>query len=241
MAISKAVRKQIETKVLETFKLLDPSLSNYKRYKRIFDSMSDEKFSSWFTKFAKSDDNFYLEALTYKNEPTYADIMKAAKFLKCPLKEKVTRHDLGGIQTTSEVPVGYIFLKRQQQIISKKNSLAGNIKHRNMRTGQVTDDSKGAHLSDLESSALQVIGADTSLKEFFGARADSKDAKLEMYEKINNEGYFRTKDLKDSIHNKVTLNTVNVLFLGAGIRTNLVNSSLLLPITPKVIGKEERK
>ena len=236
--ISKDKRKKIETKVLETVKLLDPSLINYNRYKKIFGSMTDAGFSKWFTEFAKSNNNFYIEVITYKNEPTVEDIFKAAKYLKCPLREKVTLNHLGGIQTADKVPVGYLFLKRQQQIVSKKNSLAGNIKNRNMRTGQVNDDSKGAHLSDLESSGLQVIGAEKALKEFMGCRADSRDAKLQMYEKINNEGYFKTEDLIDRRSEKVTLNTVNTLFLGAGIRTNLVNNSLLLPITLKEVKKE---
>jgi len=241
MPISKDKRKKIESKVLETFKLLDPSLSNYKRYKGIFDSMSDTQFSTWFTQFAKDEsENFYLEVMTYKNEPSLQDIMKTAKFLKLPLKERVTLNHLGGVKTYSDVPVGYLFLKRQQQIVSKKNSIAGNIKKRNMRTGQVTDKSKAVHVSDLENSAIQVIGADLALKELFGPRADSTDAKNEMYVRISNEGYFRTTDLPNNKKNKTTLNTVNVLFLGAGIKTNLVNNSLLLPISTTLVSKEEK-
>ena len=42
---------------------------------------------------------------------------------------------------------------------------------RNQKTGQASGDSKIARLSDLESSALQAINADYSLKELLGPRA----------------------------------------------------------------------
>lgn len=93
---------------------------------------------------------------------------------------------------------------------------------RNQKTGQASGDSKIARLSDLESSALQAINADYSLKELLSARADSQDAKSEMYKNISMYGYVSQEDLPSDIKNKQTLNTVSQYLLGAGIENDLL-------------------
>ena len=143
----------------------------------------------------------------------------------------MTFNHLNGITTSAEVPVGYVICKRHQQIVSKKNSLVDNINVRNAKTGQVTANSKAARESDMEVYSLKAYGADNILKEILGARSDNMRAKNEMYEKINNEGYVSLEDLSNNPEDKVTLNTINVMYLGAGIRTNLISKSLILPST----------
>lgn len=124
-------------------------------------------------------------------------------------------------------------MKRHQQIISKKNSIAGNVKSRSVKTGQVIGDSKGAKTSDMDNYALQTIGMNHMLKELMGARADDLKAKSQLYEKINNEGFAYQKEIESSPKEKVTLGTVDAIFLSAGIHTNLINSSLALKQSTK--------
>lgn len=136
MAFTKKKRKEIEDKVLKTFSILDKTGENLKRYQEFFKGMDDKQFSSWINKFLKDDDfNFVLEVVPFKNEPNLKAIQKAANFLKVPLEEVVTFNHLGGVQTKEKVPVGYILIKRHQQTIIKKNSLAHNIKSRNFKSG----------------------------------------------------------------------------------------------------------
>jgi DNA-directed RNA polymerase beta subunit len=100
-----------------------------------------------------------------------------------------------------------------------------------MNITQVTGDSKAARESDMENYSLQTIGAENALRELMGGRSDDIKAKSQMYEKISTEGFAMQKEIESDPSSKVTLNTVNVMFLGAGIQTDLVNKTSLLPIT----------
>lgn len=121
-----------------------------------------------------------------------------------------------------------------QQILSKKNSYTANIDQRSQLTGQVANDSKIARLSDNETSALLVMGSKDILKELLGARADNKREKAELYQSISKYGYgslteiAKTGDGKASQKDNVVLNTIDVMFLGAGIKTDLISSSYVI-------------
>jgi hypothetical protein len=132
-------------------------------------------------------------------------------------------------------------VKRHQQIVSKKNSTASGIRSRNQRTGQVTGSDKAARESDMENYALQTIGATDTLKELLGPRADDMRAKAKMYEAISREGFVSRKDLPSDPAGKVALNTVDTMFMGCGLRTDLVRTGLLLPITLDRPYPEDRK
>jgi len=213
---------------------LDKTGLNSRKYAEFFRSMDDAKFKRWLEAFLKDEEeNFFLEIIPHKNEPSLGDIEKAAKLLGIPLEERVVFPANGGVKTKDAVPVGWLLIKRHQQIVSKKNSLANGIRQRNQRTGQVTGDSKAARESDMENYALQTVGANHALKELMGARADDMHSKKQMYGKISTEGFVQGGELKPDPQGKVTLNTINVLFLGAGIRTDLVSNSLVLNVSAK--------
>jgi hypothetical protein len=203
--------------------------------------MTDPQFEKWIKEFiGNEEENFFLEVIPHKNEPSLVEIEKAAKLLNIPLEERVVFPHSGGVKTKNAVPVGWLMLKRHQQIVSKKNSIANSLRQRNQRTGQVTGDSKAARESDMEVYALQTIGAKHALKELLGARADDLQSKQQMYGKINTEGFVQGNELVADPDGKVSLNTINVLFLGAGIRSDLISNSLVLKIStrsPRVTAK----
>lgn len=58
------------------------------------------------------------------------------------------------------------------------------------------------------------MGADSALKEFLGPRADNKDSKIEMYQRISEDGYLSLNDLSNNIESSQTINTVDT----AGMR-----------------------
>lgn len=96
---------------------------------------------------------------------------------------------------------------------------------------QVTGDDKNSRVSDSDGFALTVVEADCALKEFMGARADDMHAKQQMLKKINQEGYVKLSDLSSDVDNKVALNTLDVFYLGAGIKTDLITPGLALKDT----------
>jgi hypothetical protein len=230
--ISKEKRKKIESMIYSVFDRLDRSGENTTHYKEFFKAMNDTQFSKFMTTFlADEDEHFYLNVLPYGGEPTLQEIQKAADVLKIPLKEEVVFDHLGGIKTRAAVPVGYMFLKRHQQLLSKGNQVTTDIKKRNSKTGQVTGDDKASRLSDLDSSSLQTINADKIVKEFVTARADDMEAKSQLYGNIAQEGFASMAEIKTDYRKKVVMNTVDTVFLSMGLTTDLVNETLILPIT----------
>jgi len=226
-------RKKIEELVLGTMSRMDKILINTEKYRKFFKSMNDENFKKWIEKFLKNEDeNFYMEFLPYKNEPTLQDLVDAGKYINIPLDEYIyLRHDgnkSDPIRSAKPVPVGYISIKRLQQMLQKKNSYSLDISVRNQKTGQLTSNSKIARLTEAENYALAAYGATEVGRELMGPRADDSVGKSEMYKQIATQGYFSLNDLTNDVANKQTLNTVNTFFLGAGIRTDLITPDLEL-------------
>ncbi|PTU25860.1 hypothetical protein DA469_21530, partial [Bacillus subtilis] len=197
-------RQKVEDLIYKVLSILDDTGANLRKYKEFFGKMNDEQFDRYMKKFLKDEDeNFYLEILPNKSEPSLKQIKKALDILKVPTDEYAyLRHDghkNDPIRTAYKVPVGYITIKRVQQILSKKNTYSLDIAQRNMKSGQVTGNDKIARISDIESYSLVAIGADNALKEFLGPRADNSVAKTDMYKNINLYGYTYLKDLGHDI------------------------------------------
>lgn len=228
-------RKKFMAKIDGIFNNLDPSGANTKRYHDLLDPMTDEAFDKWVRAFAKDDKHqFYFEIVEYVRDVKYENIEKAAKFLKVPLFERVylphINHDLDNITVTPEpVMVGYIHEKRMMQMLSKKNSGSTSIKNRSPLTGTVKDDDKNGRNSDVETYSMLASGAEASLAEFLGPRADDMTAKNQMYSSLAENGYVSLKDLTSDKRNKTSLNTLNIYFLQQGFKTNLIGSGNLLP------------
>lgn len=83
------------------------------------------------------------------------------------------------------------------------------------------------------------MGADYALKEFLGPRSDNQDAKIQMYQDISDQGYVSMNSLESDIESSQTINTIDMYFLAAGIKTDLITSSLALPRTIKLKKRRE--
>lgn len=224
---NKSKRKKIESLVYNVFSMLDVTGLNTEHYKKKFSSMSDEKFNSYIKKFLNNDDdNFYLEVLPNKNEPKMTDIKKALKLLDAPTEEYVYFkdgvHKDDPLRTRVPVPVGYLNVRRMEQILSKKNTFSLDIDSRSMKTGQVTAHDKIARISDMETYSLSAIGADKALEEFLGPRADNFSAKKDLYKDISLYGYSYLKDQKKDITENQTLNSIYTYLIGSGLENDLL-------------------
>jgi hypothetical protein len=227
----KSKRQQSEELIYKVLSSLDVTGLNVKKYKEFFSKMTDEQFDKYMKTFLKDEDeNFYLEILPNKNEPSLEQVKKALDILKVPTDEYVylrhEGHKDDPIRTAYRVPVGYITIKRVQQILSKKNTYSLDIAQRNMKTGQVTGADKIARISDVESYSLVAIGADHALQEFLGPRADNSTAKTDMYKDINLYGYSYLKDMGRDITENQTLNTLYVYLMGAGLENDLLKEDM---------------
>ncbi|QXN67936.1 hypothetical protein FPHOBKDP_00186 [Listeria phage LPJP1] len=113
---NKQKRNKIQKYIIDVFNKLDKTGSNAKKYKDIYDKMSDEQFLSYMKKFTNGDDNFYLEVLPNKNEPKLIDIKETLDFMNVPLEEYIYyRHDGNKdnpLRTRYPVPLGYLPVRR---------------------------------------------------------------------------------------------------------------------------------
>ena len=234
MAITPKKRKQMETLIYDVFTALDPSGVNTAKYKTMFSKMSDQQFDTFFKELFKNENRYLiLDIVDYEHTVNMDDIEKAAKILDVPLMERVVMPFANGDKekpavTKYEVPVGYLHMKRMQQILSKKNSTSTDISNRSAIVGQVINDDKNARQSDQETFALVALDANDILREFMGPRADDMTMKTQMYSEISRKGFVSMDDLTDNVNNKTTLNTVDMYLCGMGIKTDLITKGLAL-------------
>ncbi len=227
-------RKDAESLVFEVMNILDPTGINTKYYQDLFKGMSDAQFKAYIN----SREGFYLniKPMEKTQEPTIENAQKALKRLGSDIVEYIAMPFIDGntntpIITQVPVPVGYAHAKRVQQLVSKKNTMSIDIDNRNPKTGQVINDDKNARSSDVENNALVILGAHNTLKELLGPKSDDMQMLSQMLNKIMTDGYVSLSDMESDLFNKTSLNTLDVLFLGAMLTTDLVTEDLALPRT----------
>lgn len=234
MVFNKSKRIKMESLIYDVFSALDPTNANTDKYKAMFKKMSDAEFENFFKRLFKDEDSYLiLEVVDYERDVTIEGIEKAAKILGVPLFEKIAMPSLNGdknnpIVTKQLAPVGYLHIKRMQQVLSKKNSMSTDSDERSALTGQVIGHDKNARGSDVENFSLVTLGADNALKEFLGPRADDPVMKAQMMSEISKKGYVSLSELTSDVKNKTTLNTVDVFMTSMGIKTDLVTKGLAL-------------
>lgn len=237
MAITKATRQKMETLIYSVFDQLDKTKTNTNKYKQMFKKMSDAQFDTFFKKFFADEDQYLvLNVVDYEVDLKIEDVEDAAKVLGVPIFERVimpaVNHDLNNpVVTKYRVLVGYVHMKRVQQLLSKKNTTSTEASSRSALTNQVVGKDKNARDSDQENFALVTINATETLRELMGPRADDMVMKSEMYSSIAQKEFVSLDSLTSHVDNKATLNAVNVHLLGMGINNDLITEGLVLKKT----------
>ena len=230
-------RKEMENLIYSTFSAIDPTESNTEKYKKMFKSMSNAEFDKFFKNLFENEDLYLImDTVDYEIDLQMSNIEKAAKVLDIPLFERVimpfkNKSLTEPSVTKCEVPVGYIHIKRMQQILVKKNSTSTDISSRSPLTGQVVNRDKNARDSDQENFALVTLDAVDTLREFMGPRSDDFVMKGEMYSQIATNGYVSLDSLTNKVENKTTLNTIDVFLIGMGLKSDLITDGLVFKKT----------
>lgn len=237
-------RQKIEEMIYKVIGYLDsPDHFNLNKYKEVFSKMSDEefgKFCEWCNDpndLTQVDHTIFIQTMPFK-EPSLENILEALKLLDVPAEEYVYFRDFNNktpIRSRFKIPVGYLPIKRMEQLLSKKNKYSVDNETRNLKTDQVTGDSKVSAISDLEAYALLAQGADDIFKELYGPRSGNVKARNNMYRDIAMNGYVSLNDtLQDTTEDdKFALNTVNTYLIASGYRSDLISDSIKLPYTTK--------
>ena len=227
-------RKKIEDVIDKTLSLMDPTGINAKKYRNMFQTMSDKQFSDWITKFLADDkSNFRLDIEEFGDGSRtikYENVEKAAKFLNIPIFENVYIPHVSSnpnrpVRTKQPVLVGYLNIKRPQQLATKKTGLAITDKNRDEQTGAAKGDSKGGTTTGIENELLAGVGGDIILSEFCGARGDNVAEYDNMIASIAEHGSVKLEDIKTNAYDKPTLMQADLYFKAMGLKTDLISES----------------
>lgn len=230
--MTKKQREEIENLVISSMDILDKSKTNSEYYKDLFAHMSDTQFE----KFIAKKFPFKFQYRPSVVEPTMDDITKALKYINVPLMEKIYEPALyvnkdGKPVTTKECLVVYIHHKPVQQFITKKNKWSIDTKNRDMKTGRLTSQDKGAVSSDREFESMAVQGMDATMKEFYTIKADAMAAKNLANNIIGTTGMLRLEDIPIDREDSLSKNLMNAYMIGAHINSNILNEGNYLPYT----------
>jgi len=239
-------RKRIEKLVFDFLSIVDinAKFKNRTYYEDLFNSMNDEEFDKWAANMGNTlEDTITVHQLPWESV-SLKQLKDASEFLKVPLEEYVYyRHMVDGVdvRTRDKVMVGYINVKRLQQMLSKKNQFTFDTKNVDYATGEVKGKSKVHHISNAETYMLLLQNSKNTLKEFFGPRGSNLEQKKEMKNKIATDGWVSLKDIPATEAKNEAINTLDMYIISSGLRSNLSfknDNDYKTPFTKEELRKE---
>ena len=123
------------------------------------------------------------------------------------------------------LPIIAITVKRLQQMLTKKNKTSSDNSVVNPVTGQVTNDSKAARLSNAQTYSLMTSGQPSAIKEYLSIRADDEVAKKQMFKEIEQTGKAKLKNYTLKPYNKQSIQAMEVFLRSAGLYSNILKET----------------
>lgn len=227
-------RKKIEELIDKTLSLMDPTGINAKKYRNMFQTMNDQQFAKWIEAFlADEKSNIRLDIEEYGDGSRtlkFENVEKAADNLGIKLFEHVYLPHVSSnpnrpIRTKQPVLVGWLNIKRTQQLASKKTGLALSDDNRDDMTGAAKGDAKGGTTTGIENELIAGVGGDVILSEISGARGDNIKEYDNMLMSIAENGSVKLSDIKTNAYDKPTLLAADMYFMAMGLKTDLISES----------------
>lgn len=225
-------RKKVQDLIDGVMMRLDPTGVNAQKYRNMFQTMNDKQFEEWITKFLADDKaHFRLDIEEFgKRKLQYEYVENAANFLKIPLYEYVFMPHISTnpnrpVRTHQPVLVGYLNIKRPQQLVTKKTGLAVDDTNRDETSGQVRGDSKGGMTSGIETELLTGVGANEVISEICGTRGDNIQEYDDMISQISETGSVRLEDIKTNSFDKPTVLKADIYLRAMGFKTDMVSEA----------------
>lgn len=227
-------RQKIEAMIDKTLRLMDPTGINAKKYRNMFQVMSDQAFAKWITAFlADEKSNIRLDIEEFGDGSRtlrFENIEKAADYLGIKLFEYVYLPHVSAnpnrpIRTKQPVLVGWLNIKRTQQLASKKTGLALSDDNRDELTGAAKGEAKGGTTTGIENELIAGVGGEIILSEIAGARGDNIKEYDNMLKSIAENGSVKLSDIKTNVYDKPTILAADMYFMAMGLKTDLVSES----------------
>jgi hypothetical protein len=239
-------REKIKKLIYDFLTIVDVNskFKNRTYYQDLFNSLSGKEFDEWAENMGKTlEDTINIHQLPWESV-TLKQIRDAADLLNVPLEEYVYyKHMVDGvsIRTKYKVPVGYINIKRLQQMLSKKNQFTFDTKNVDYATGEVKGKSRVHHISNSETYMLLLQNSKNTLKEFFGPRGSNLEQKKEMRNKIATDGWISLKDIPEAKDKNEAVNSLDMYIIASGLRSDLQfsdNKDYKTPFTKEQMRRE---
>ena len=232
--VSDQKRKEVELFLYKVLDTVDPTHTNSDYYRELFAKMNNNEFYHFFER--RLPIRFHYDI--FKIEPKMYQIVDAFKILNKPLLEKLNLphiyRDKNGVPVQSqECLVIYIHIKRMKQLVAAKSHVALNTEKRDLRTGLLSGEDKGAKQTDREFEALAAYGLEYTMDEFSRFRADAMRSGAEVNNIILNKGFVSDKDFNVEKDDSLAKNMLNVYLLAANIHSNLVDEEYMTPHTAR--------
>lgn len=227
-------RKKVEELIDKTLSLMDPSGVNAKKYRNMFQTMSDKQFADWITRFLADDkSNIRVDIEEFGDSSRnlkYENIEKAANYIGIKIFEYVYLPHVSSnpnrpIRTKQPVLVGWLNVKRTQQFVTKKTGLTTTDNDRDDMTGSAKGDAKGGTTTGIENELLAGVGGDVILSEIVGARGDNVTEYDNMLKEINQTGSVNLENIKTNAFDKPTLIAADIYFMAMGLKTDIISES----------------
>lgn len=233
-------RMKAEKLIYDVMDILDSTKANSDYYKKLFTTMSDTQF----VKFLGKKFPIRFQIRPFVIEPNLSTSIKALDFIGVPLFEPITldyiyeRKD-GNPIWSKPCFVGYAHLKKMKQYGAKKTHMSTSISMRDMKSGQLLQEDKGARESDREFEALTVMGLDNTVFEFSKVKKDAMNAKSSAYSTINLLGDVTLADIETSKDDGLAKTMISAHMIAAHLYNNLVMEEDYM--TPRTRQDKKRK
>ena len=227
-------RKEVEDMIYTALDAVDKTHTNSDYYRQIFSKMNNNDFYHFFQR--RLPIRFHYDI--FKVEPTMSEIVEGLKSIGESLIEVVNLKHIyvnkNGVPVQSKPCIVIpIHIKRLKQMVIEKSHVAMNTEKRDMKSGLLTAEDKGAKETDREFESLGAFGLEYTMDEFARARADSLRASAEMNSIIMTKGFVTDKDIVVNRADSLSKNLLNVYLIGAHIHSNLVDVDYMTPYTAK--------
>jgi hypothetical protein len=221
---TKSKRRVAEGEWVALLDAFDKSGYNSGVYKQLFKGMTDAQFTKFMTAIVNGEENVSFEIDSMNDAEQRLDhLFATCKKLGIPTHQHVIypSNTSGDATNTPVSPIPALIInipvKRLQQMLSKKNTAAGDNDVVNPLLGQVTSSSKGASLSDTQVTGLVTTGQFNTIKELMGPRSDDLHSKMQMLSKIKETGGVRMSDMNIDPQNKQSTKTMEVFLKSVGL------------------------
>ena len=194
-------RKQIEEKILSTMKIIEPGLTNYNRYEKMFKEMSDDQFDRFMNDLKDGKIKLTLLTPNLKVFIKQEDLLNAADSLGLELFERLRFKDKATgkyFLTPNKYLITKLPVRRTRQFLMHKLSIAENDKRIDALTGQVTSDDKASSISYPEAQLMYARGLNNCITEFMKVRGGDIHAFATFKQQLEETGSIRMNSLDDN-------------------------------------------